>query len=189
MIQIKKMSFLAAGLLAASVAASASGSETGTATISATPITGGFQYNVTLKNTSTDGSTIGTYWFSWIPGDDYMEAVPTSITFPTGWTDVITGSNNSTDGNAIQWKATSSASYIPAGGTGSFSFDSTEPLSQILGPSSFKDHEVETTAFIYSGGPFSDAGLKITATAVPEPATLGLLGISGGALLLRRKRA
>jgi len=187
------MTFLTSALLTAALAGKAAASETATAKISATPIAGGFQYNIALTNTSTDSSTIGTYWFSWIPGDDYMEALPTSVVSPTGWTFHPTGSglNNGPatgDGNAIQWVAGTPAADLAAGSTDNFSFDSTEPLSQLQGASSYHDHEVETTAFIYSGGPFSDAGLKITATTVPEPATLGLLAVSGSALLLRRRR-
>jgi hypothetical protein len=186
---LRKLTFVASALLAASLAASASASETASATIAAAPIAGGFQYTLSLTNTSTDGSTIGTFWFSWIPGADYMEAKPTAITFPAGWSDNITGANNASDGNAIQYLAGTPAADLAQGGTDTFTFDSTEPLSQILGPSTVKDKEVETTYFVYSGAPFSDGGFKSTATAVPEPATLALLALSGPALLLRRKRA
>jgi hypothetical protein len=181
---------VAIGVLAGAAGA-AFASETGTATIGATPLGGGeFQYNLALTNTSTDGSNIGTFWFSWIPGVDYMEAKPTSITAPTGWIFPITGANNSSDGNAIEYyNIGGSGDQLTPGHTFNFSFDSTEPLSQILGPSSFDGHLVETTAFIYAGFPESDAGLEIQATAVPEPVTASMLALCGGGLLMRRRRA
>jgi len=182
---------IAIGVLVASMAGIASASETGTATIGATPLGGGvFQYNLALTNTSTDGSTIGTFWFSWVPGVDYMEAKPTGITAPTGWIDPITGSNNSSDGNAIEYYDIGGAGdLLHAGNTDNFSFDSTETLSQILGNSSYDSHLPETTAFIYLGFPEQDAGLQINVTAVPEPVSASMLAIFGGGLLMRRRRA
>src|ERR1700691_775224 len=95
---------IAIGILVAAMCGVASASETATGTISASSLGGGeFQYSLTLTNTSTDSSNIGTFWYSWIPGVDFMEAKPTSITFPTGWSVNITGSNNSSDGNALQF--------------------------------------------------------------------------------------
>ena len=69
--------------LAASMAASATAwaSETATAQITSATSQGGgvTQYALQLNNTSTDGSTIGTFWFSWIPGQDYMPVAPSSV--------------------------------------------------------------------------------------------------------------
>ena len=185
---LKNAAYLAMfGTLA--LAGVSSASETASATISSSPLGGGvFQYTLNLTNTSSDSSKIGTYWFSWIPGADYMEVLPTSITQPAGWTANLTGSNNSSDGNAIQFVA-GAGSQLAAGGTDVFTFDSTETFSQILGPSSLKDHEVETTAFVYTGGPFSDAGFKLTATTVPEPTSVALLLTGGAGLMKRRRRA
>jgi hypothetical protein len=182
---------VAIGILVAATAGMASASETGTATIGATPLGGGvFQYNLALTNTSTDGSTIGTFWFSWIPGVDYMEAKPTNITAPAGWISPITGANNSFDGNAIEnYDIGGTGDLLQPGHTFNFSFDSTEPFSQILGNSTIGGHLPETTAFIYSGFPEADLGLQINATAVPEPVSASMLALCGGGLLMRRRRA
>ena len=116
-----------------------------------------------------------------------MEAKPTGIVSPTGWNAAITGSDNSSDGNAIQWVA--SSNLLAQGGTDQFSFDSTESLSQLYGPSSYGvavPHLAETTAFVYAGTPFSDPGFEFQ---VPEPATISLIALGSGALLFRRRRA
>jgi hypothetical protein len=38
---------------------------------------GEYQYDLTLKNTGT--TTIGTYWFAWIPGAGFLSAPPTDV--------------------------------------------------------------------------------------------------------------
>ena len=173
------------GILSAAIAAKSQAAESETSTLSSQSLGGGeFQYNIALTNTSTTGTNIGTFWFAWVPGADFMDAKPTNITFPAGWSDNITGSNNASDGNAIQWLAGSSP--LTPGNTDSFSFDSTDTLAQLLGPSPFAQHQTETTSFIYSGAPFSDAGVQFT--VVPEPATLGLLTAGAFGLLARRRK-
>jgi hypothetical protein len=175
------------GIAAGAFATQSRAAETASATISSTPLGGGeFQYNMNLTDTGT--TNIGTFWFSWIPGVDYMEAKPTSITFPAGWSDNITGSDNASDGNAIQYLAGASSAITP-GNSGAFSFDSTETLSQLLGNSSYGNKAEETTSFIYSQGPFSDGGFQFTVNAaVPEPSTIGLLTAGAVGLLMRRRK-
>jgi hypothetical protein len=170
------------------LASQTSASETASATIAETPLGGGvFQYNLALTNTSTDSSKLGTFWFSWIPGQDYMQVKPTSVVDPAGWTFTITGSNNASDGNAIEW--VDGGTLVAPGATLSgFQFDSTETLNQILGPTPFDGGTaLETTSFVYQGAPFSDSGFKFNVTAVPEPASLSAMLLSG-VLLLGRKR-
>jgi hypothetical protein len=188
--RVKKMSILTAALLAATFAGRARAAETESSTISGTPIAGGFQYTMNLTNTSTDSSKIGTFWFAWVPGSDFMQAEPTGIVSPTGWTANITGAaanvaTTAGDGNAIQWIAGTGSALAP-GATDTFTFDSTETLAQLLGPSPFGGKPTETTSFIYTGGPFSDNGTEFT--VVPEPATASLLALVGGGALLRRRR-
>ena len=178
------------GILAVT-AGRASASETASATIAATPLGGGVtQYNLTLTNTSIDATSIGTFWFSWIPGVDYMEAKPTNITAPVGWIFPVTGADNASDGDAIEYYNVSGpADQLAAGHSFNFSFDSTETLSQILGPSSYDGHLLETTSFVYAGFPESDGGFQFNVTAVPEPLSASMIALSGGVLLLRRRRA
>jgi hypothetical protein len=61
----------------------------GTATINATQVTPtDFHYDITVANTGT--TTIGTFWFSWVPGQDFMPVTPISVVSPAGWNEIVT---------------------------------------------------------------------------------------------------
>jgi hypothetical protein len=78
------------------------------------------RYDLTLNNTGT--TTIGTFWFSWIPGDNFMPVSPTSIDSPAGWQQMITNGGPS-GGFAIQWTADTPANDLAAGSSlGGLSF-------------------------------------------------------------------
>lgn len=175
----------AAALIGALMPGLSRAAEVATATISETQVSPGEnQYSITLHDTGT--TTVGTFWFGWIPGDNFMPAKPTDITSPGGWGDKITSGGPSA-GFAIQWTASSSAVDLASGGslTG-FSFDSSLTLAQLEAPSIGEPGDPVDTAFIYSGTPFSDAGFQLTPTAAPEPspAGLGFLGLGMSALAL-----
>jgi hypothetical protein len=143
-----------------------------------------WQYSITLNNTGTN--PLGTFWFAWVPGQDYLSTNPISVISPTNWTDNITH-GGSGDGYAIQWLAGSNT--LAAGSSLSgFSFDSADPPSSVFGNSAFFSHPPVGTSFVYSGAPFSDGGFELVASAVPEPATVGLILLGAPAMLLRRRR-
>jgi len=49
-----------------------------------------FNYTLTLNNSAASTANIETFWFSWVPGQDFMAVSPTNIVAPSGWTDAIT---------------------------------------------------------------------------------------------------
>ena len=139
------------------------------ATISSVADGPNFKYTLTLNNSSTSNSGIGTFWYAWVPGEDFMTSSPRSVTPPSGWTDNIThgGSN---DGFAIQFLADSAASAVQPGSSLTFSFVSADAPASINGNSVDFPGMPVGTAFVYPGAPFSDAGHEFVATPVSAPA-------------------
>jgi Ca2+-binding RTX toxin-like protein len=142
--------------------------ESASATIAATQLgPSSYQYTVTLDDTGS--TTIGTFWFGWVPGEDFLDSSPSSVTAPAGWTDHITnmGSN---DGFAIEWTASSPSSDLaPGGSLTGFSFISSESPSSLFGDSHFFPGTPELTSFVYSGAPFSDAGFQFVVEPMRQP--------------------
>lgn len=178
-----KLLLLLVVFLAASVSIRANGIDA-TATYTDMMVSPGvFQYDLTLTNTGT--TTIGTFWFSWIPGAGFMGVTPTNVMSPAGWTDTITNS-----GGSIRW--TNPSPLAVGGSVTGFIFDSTMTPAQFLGtfpgPGLGMGDPI-TTAFLYIGAPFGDPGAQITAmpaavVGTPEPSTLSLAAIAMGLLAL-----
>jgi hypothetical protein len=154
------------------------------------PTPGNWQYDLTLNNTGT--TTIGTFWFSWIPGAGFMTVSPTDIQSPAGWNDLLTNSNA-----AIQWTTTSNL-LAPGDSISGFMFDSTLSPDQLVAPFAGPGLGVgdpTSTAFVYIAAPLADPGDQLTVTpavaTTPEPSAglLASLGIAAVALLkLARRR-
>jgi len=173
-------------LLVARINLSASGlTATGTFTDSLIS-PGDYQYDITINNTG--GTTIGTFWFSWIPCCGFLTAAPTNIQSPSGWADVTTNTNM-----AILW--TDNGALLPGASQSGFIFDSTLTPAQLEGPSSTPGDPV-ATSFVYIAAPFGDPGFQFVVTpastaSVPEPATIALaalgLGLAACCSTLRRR--
>ncbi len=148
--------------------------QTASATIVATQLNSTtYQYAVTLTDSAAAPATtvnqVGTFWFAWVPGADYLDTKPLSVTAPTGWTDQIIHAGPS-DGFSIQWVASSNA--IQAGKSlGGFSFTSADTPAQVFGASKFYPSANVNTAFVYAGAPETDAGFELSPASSVTPVT------------------
>jgi hypothetical protein len=150
---------------------------------------GGYNYTITLNNTAASTSPIGTFWYSWIPGEDFLPSSPTSVQPPTGWTDIITHFG-ATDGYAIEF--TASTPLISPGSSLAFKFSSPDSPAAIAGSSPFYTTTPTPvgTSFLYGGTtPFSGASAEIVVQSVPEPSSLGLLMAGAIGLLAKPRQA
>jgi hypothetical protein len=146
-----------------------------TAQITDVPAGGGvFDYTITLQSTVASTANISTFWFGWVPGEDFLATTPTSVTPPTGWTDSVTHGGPS-DGYAIQF-VTSSTPLTP-GNSLSFLFASTDTPAALAGNSVDYPGTPVGTSFLYSGSPFVGTSDEFIAEVVPEPSSLALVGL------------
>jgi hypothetical protein len=180
--------FAAFGLLAspASAGLSADG------VISATPVGANWDYTINLTDTGT--TTVGTFWFSWVPGQGYLPTLPTGFAPPAGWAANLTDGPPPGDGYSIQFVANSPANELTPGNSLTFGFVSSDSPTTLAGNSAIHPPTPILTSTIYSGAPFSDSGFTFVVTSavssVPEPSTLtlGLVGVSTLALAVRSRR-
>lgn len=142
-----------------------------------------YDYTVTLTN---EGSiSINTFWYAWVPGQDYLPSSPTNIASPTGWTETVTHSTNPpSDGYAIQWHTLTTGTDALAPGTSfQFTFDMTNTPASLAGNSVFYTNTPVGTSFIYSGQPFSGSSQEFVVQSVPEPTSVVLIGLGLLAIL------
>jgi PEP-CTERM motif len=150
-----------------------------------------FDYTIKLTNTSASTDVVGTFWFSWVPGADFMVNNPISETTPAGWVANITHVPNiPTNGFAIQWVA-NAGSEIPIGSSLTFGFKSAETPTQLAGISPITlngSSFPEGVSVLYNGKPFSADSQTIVVAAVPEPSTLALMLVAGLAVVGYKRR-
>jgi hypothetical protein len=148
------------------------------ATISGVADGADFDYTITLTNSSSSTDSLETFWFAWVPGQDYLPTKPISETSPSGWSvNLISHNTSPPDGYAIRW-VTTTAPLMP-GQSLTFGFTSADSPATIAGDSAFFAHPPIGTSFVYQDGPFQGASAQFVAQSVPEPSTL-TLGIVGG---------
>jgi hypothetical protein len=148
---------------------------------------GSFNYTLTLNNTLISTTNIATFWFSWVPGDDFMAVSPTSVVAPSGWSANVTH-GGPTDGYAIQF--VNLTTPLAPGGSATFTFTSTSSPATMAGDSPFFPGTPIGTSFVYSGPPESGTSDQFVVQTVPEPSSMVLLvvGLFGFLPLFRRTR-
>jgi hypothetical protein len=184
----------AVAIACACAAAPAAASEAASATFSSTQLSPtSWQYSLTLNDTGT--TDLGTFWFAWVPGKDFMATAPSGIADPTGWTAITTHGARPT-AIAIQWKAGAGALLAPGQSLSGFMFDSTMSPAEMMGDSPFFPGTPVTTTFVYQGAPFSDAGVEFLVQAAASrgaravvAALMGLGALVIGAGVARRRPA
>jgi hypothetical protein len=138
-----------------------------------------FDYSLELFNSSSSTASIGTFWFGWVPGEDFLDVSPTNITTPSGWKETVTH-GGTTDGYAIQFVAeTGTPLLAPGSSLSGFGFTSTESPTELEGNSNFYPTTPQLTSFAYAGTPFTEPQDQFVVaaaavSAVPEPSTLVL---------------
>lgn len=122
-----------------------------------------YHYDITLRNTGT--TTLGTFWFAWTPGADFLPSRPAASN-PAGWTSSIQGENSSTNGSSIEWIASSSGARVaPGASLAGFSFTTIDAPAALAGNSPIHPQTPALTSTVYSAIPFSDSGFQFTAAA------------------------
>jgi len=163
------------------------------ATISAKADGALYDYTITLTNSAASTDVIGTFWYAWVPGEDFLATQPIDGDYvtPTGWHLTVTHFPNvPTNGFALQWVADSPASALAAGDSRTFGFTSADTPAQVYGLSPFYPATPVGTSFVYHAAPFSDPGVQFLVGAVPEPSSISLFGLGGlGILAAYRRRA
>lgn len=147
-------------------------------TISSSGSGSSFTYDLTFSNDAGASGSIGSVWYSWIPGEFYLPGTPTSASAPTGWTASVFA-------NSVQFSANAPANYItPGESLSGFSYQAAfTPTALAAAPNS-------GVSVAYSAGFFSDAGSTFTVqtTAVPEPSGPMLLVFGAATFCFMRRR-
>jgi hypothetical protein len=183
------MKYVLCALASAGLTGSAVAALGGSADLTPNTIAGGYHDSIAIHNTGN--TTIGTFWFSWIRGYDFMPHSPTNIVTPAGWNMTVFGGPYPADGYSILWQASAPANYLAAGSSLSgFAFDTVDSptvlagLTTLTNPPTPNRHVV--TSFFYVGPAEADPGFEFDVNIVPAPAGLAFIGV--GALAATRRR-
>jgi hypothetical protein len=122
-----------------------------------------YHYDITV--TDTGSTNVGSFWFGWIPGDNFLPTTPSAASSPAGWSNANILAANAFDGASIQWVASSSP-ITPGHSLSGFDFTTTDSPTALAANSKAHPLAHAMTSFVYSGGLFSDAGLQITVAPI-----------------------
>ena len=148
-------------------------SEMASATLSSTQLTATmFQYNMDLTDIGT--TNIGTFWFSWVPGQGFMASAPISLSAPVNWVSAQTDGPPPIDGYSIQWVAGVGAALTPGQSLSGFTFTSTLTPQELAGASTIHPGMPVLTSSAYAAAPLSDPGFQFVVSEAAGTATLSL---------------
>jgi hypothetical protein len=168
------LTLVAVAGLAASTASSQAQPITASATISDTAVVGGFDYTITLKNTST--VSLNSWWYGWIQFQNDLPSNPSNAGNSLGWANTLSA-------NSIMWGAAGDTPLTP-GSSATFTFFSTStPAAITTAPSG------ESVAYVGSidasqGVSGKSSGIfSPVLVASPEPSSIALLAFGSLGLL------
>ena len=164
------------GLLLAAGAVGTAQAQTASGQI--TLLGGSYNYSMVVSNASSASSPIGSFWFGWIPGENYLLNQLSSVGLPTGWSDNPQGGPGA---YSMQFTALSSADYIAPGSSETFTFTSADSPTVLASDTvNYSDDNPLTTTVAYPAGLFSSGGDTFSfAVSVPEPSTWALAALGG----------
>ena len=143
---------------------------------------GTYDYTITLNNRSSSTTSLGTFWFSWIPdyyGYDLLPSNATITQMPAGWSGSLSygsGYGYYPDGYSLEFYNYYGSNILP-GQSATFAFNSPDSPATMGEQSPY--YPIPTmTSFVYSGYPESDPGASFVVTFVPEPSTVALMGMA-----------
>lgn len=155
--------------------------------ISGTPVGGGvYDYTISLHNAPGSSSGIQTFWYSWVPGADFMPTAPISVTPPPGWAYYISN-DPYYYGYSIEFYNYYTA--LNPGGSLNFHFTSSSTPATLAGNSLYYPSYPIGTSWVYSGIAYGTSQQFVVQSApVPEPGAVCLLaaGLLGCWCAVRR---
>jgi hypothetical protein len=175
------------GLLMAGLVGPAHAQINGSATVTAQQA-GPNSWDYSMSLTNTGSTAIGTYWFAWSPGYDFLPSAPTSLSAPAGWTVSTPQDGYFQPYWSIQWVNPTSP-LQPGQTLKGFNFSSPDAPAVVGGPSFLGSFYPVTQSYVYIGAPEFDPGAAFTSpvtTVTPEPATLSIIALAIPALALKR---
>jgi len=160
---------VAAGLAMFAVSSHGQGA---TATISDVPVSGGFDYTITLHNSGT--TNLNSFWYGWTTSGNNLPSNPSSAANSLGWA-------NDLSGNSIEWVNGSGSALAPSQSATFTFFSTSTPTAITTAPSG------ESVAYVhgidFTQGVPGDSTAVFSPVLVPEPSSATLLAIGALGLL------
>ena len=135
-----------------------------------------FDYTMKLTNSSSSNAGIGTFWYAWVPGEDFLATSPISVSPPVGWTDTITHSGS---GRRLRHPVCCEQLGIrrTARQLDEFCVQSADTPASVNGNSVFYPGTPASTSTVYPAGPIQrrrpsirrDPDARATPTPTPTP--------------------